>query len=129
LVIFIFLNRNPNKDLFSTEKFHSEWKAYRDNEHNYIYFQLNNIRNERNYFDSMYDFWLECFRIENTGHCNKIKMKNHLTSLMIFFILILILIIIYCLWKYFQNKRKRYLLSHRSPTATALLAYPTRVSA
>jgi TRAP-type C4-dicarboxylate transport system permease small subunit len=72
----------------------------------------------------MYNFWLECFRIENTGSCKKLPMKKkHLTSFMILFIFIFILIIIYFIWKYFQKKNR----TNRSPTA--LLPYPNRISA
>jgi hypothetical protein len=94
-----------------------------------MYFHLNNIHNEHNFFDSMYQFWLECFRIENAGGCTKqeMKMKRHLISFMLTFLCLSIILIIYFIWKYFQNKKKGHLLSRQSPTA--LLPYLNRVSA
>jgi len=122
---FLFFNRNPNKDLFPIDKSHVEWKEYTNKQHNYLYFRLNNIHNERNYFDSMYDFWLECFRIENSGHCKNMKIKRYFPSLMFLFIFIFILIIIYFIWNYLQKKKK----GHRSPTALLPYPNPNHVSA
>jgi hypothetical protein len=120
-------NRNPNKDLFPPDQYNTEWKSYQETEHNYIFFRLNNIYNEPNYFDAMYNFWLECFQIEDRGGCYKTKAKKHLTPLIVLLILLLIILIIFFIWKYSQKKKRGHLLSYRSPTA--LLSYPNRVSA
>ncbi len=125
---FLFFNRDPNKDVSSEDENLIEWKLYTDDEHNYIYFQLNNIRNERNYFDTMYNFWLENFQIENKGNCPKMKIKKHVRSWMIFLFFLFFLLMIYFIWIYFQKKKRGHLLSsNRSPTA--LIPYPNRISA
>lgn len=120
-------NRNPNNNPSFIEKLNVEWKSYTEDGHNYLFFHLNNIHNELNYFDTMYNFWLECFRIENAGGCTKMKMNKHLTSFIILFVFLLIILIIYFIWKYFQKRNRRQLSSHGSPTV--LLPYPNRVSA
>jgi hypothetical protein len=128
--ILCFFDRDPNKDFTSLDQNLIEWKSYTEHEHNYIYFQLNNIHNERNYFDTMYDFWLENFQIENTGICPKMKItkKRHMTSWMIFLFFLFFFLMIYFIWIYFQKKKRGHLLSsNRSPTA--LIPYPALVSA
>ncbi|CAF4027643.1 unnamed protein product, partial [Rotaria sp. Silwood1] len=48
---------NPNKNSSLIRDTKIQWKSYTNNEHNYMFFQLNNIHNEHNYYDSMYYFW------------------------------------------------------------------------
>jgi hypothetical protein len=89
----------------------TEWKAYTSDEHNYIFFQLNNIRNELNYFDSMYYFWLKCFQTELNGECTRelilIKMKKHLAPFLICLGSLLIFLIIYLIIHHYR-KQQRY---------------------
>lgn len=96
---------NPNKDSSATY----EWKEYTRTEHNYMIFQLNNIHTERNYFDSMYKFWLKTFQTESNGGCEfrwfRMKMKKHYG---IFFLLIFVLILIlFCMFlrKFCRNRQ------------------------
>lgn len=119
---------NPNKDFLSTETNEIEWQPYRRNEHNYMFFQLNSIRNERNYFDTMYEFWLKYFHMEKTGHCQKSWfMKNKrfmfmMNKLLMFIISLIIFFVcfmcIYFLWKYFQKKNKQQFEINCSPSAS-----------
>ena len=90
-----------------------------------MYFQLNHLRNEVNYFDSMYNFWLEIFRIEDAGACPKMKKRNQWTSVMIFLLVLTCIPMFYFIWNYFQKKKQREFLS--SPPA-ASLPYPDHVS-
>lgn len=130
-----FTSRNPNKDPLSIDPpLTVEWKAYSSNEHNYLFFQLNHIRNEVNYFDSMYQFWLECFRIEDTGLCphsyiasNRSFLSIALHILTCLLIVIVFFFILFCIWRNSQQKKRERLLSPRSPGP--LLTYPHRVSA
>lgn len=126
-LLFISFDRNPNEGSFSSQANLPEWKAYTRTEHNYMYFQLKRIRNEVNYFDSMYDFWLDIFRIEDAGACPKMKKKkkNRLTSVMMFLIVLSSIPMFYFIWKYFQKKKQREFLS--SPPA-ASLPYPDHIS-
>jgi len=103
-----------------------EWKSYTRNEHNYIFFQLNNIHNERDYFDSMYEFWLKYFQREsNGGECHiellKIKMTKHLVPFLIILSVLLIILMLYFLCKCY-HRRERY----RTPND--LLQYPSFVT-
>lgn len=123
---FIHLNRNPNNDTsFSILNSYPEWKAYTLDEHNYIFFQLNNIHNERNYFDSMYEFWLRSFQTELLGGCgNKliiIKMKRHITKFLLILSILLIILIFYFLYKCHQKKKQ-----YRTPND--LLQYPNFIT-
>ncbi|CAF0998244.1 unnamed protein product [Adineta ricciae] len=118
---------NPNKNPSSNVKPHVEWKAYTKSDHNYLYFHLNNIHNRPKYFDSMYDFWMKCFQTEQSGGCNKPKIGKYLTLLLHLLAIILILIGIWSIWKYFQLKKSGQLLAHESPSI--LIPHPNRVSA
>ncbi|UJR31465.1 hypothetical protein I4U23_018954 [Adineta vaga] len=118
---------NPNQNPSSNIEPDVEWKMYSKFEHNYLYFHLNNIHNEQNYFDSMYNFWMKCFQIEDAGGCNKPKIGRHFTSFLVLFLIIFILIMIYFIWKYFQIRKTGQLLAHGSPSI--LLPHSNRVSA
>ena len=61
----------------------------------------------------MYKFWFECFQIENKGGCNKYKIKKHLPLFLMALFSMLVLVIVYLIWKYFQKKKKENLLSLR----------------
>ncbi|CAF1024438.1 unnamed protein product [Rotaria sordida] len=118
---------DPNKGSSSMDESNIEWKPYTNNEHNYLYFGLNSIQNELNYFDKMYQFWLRCFRIESKGGCRKKKFIKHLILFMTSLIFLSILLMMYFLWTYCQKKKPGHLFSHRSPTA--LYPYPNHVLA
>lgn len=123
---FIYLFRNPNNDTSSLEfKSYPEWKAYTLNEHNYIFFQLNNIHNEPNYFDSMYNFWLKSFQTELIGGCSRkllmMKMKKHIAPfLIILFVLFIILILYFLCKRHHQKEQYR--------TQNDLLQYPNFIT-
>ncbi|CAF1056578.1 unnamed protein product [Adineta steineri] len=117
---------NPNINPSFPDKVDTEWKSYTNKNHNYLYFQLNNIHNEINYFDSMYDFWLKCFQTEDQGGCTKGKIRKHLALFLFICSSIFILTISYLIWKYFQMKKKGQLFAHESPTT--LLPHLGRVS-
>ncbi len=125
---FYHSTRNPNKDSPSSLPIinsNIQWKPYTTNEHNYLFFQLNNIHNEHNYYDSMYYFWLKCFQTELNGICNNefqlMKMKKHLAAFLIILFVLLIIVVIYFICKHFQT-RQRY----RTPTDLA--QYPNFVT-
>ncbi|UJR15213.1 hypothetical protein I4U23_002172 [Adineta vaga] len=113
---------NPNKDssLIILDS-QSEWKPYTAYEHNYMFFQLNNIRNERNYYDSMYSFWSQCFQMEFHGQCNQkyllTKMKKHVVPFIILLSGFLLIIIVYFICRHYQ-KKERY------RTSTDMQQYP-----
>ena len=96
--------RNPNRG----SKVDVEWKEYLKDEHNYMFFQLNEIRNELNYFDSMYEFWSEFFRIETSGGCETTLMKMKTKTIFFAFSLLLICLFtlgtIGCFCKYVRKK-------------------------
>jgi hypothetical protein len=103
----------------------TQWKPYTTSEHNYIFFQLNNIHNERNYFDFMYDFWLKCFQTELNGGCNReylsMKMKKYFgLFLIILFVFLFILILSFLCKHYFKKQRYR--------TSNDLLQYPNFIT-
>jgi hypothetical protein len=99
----------------------NQWKSYTANEHNYILFELNNIHNERNYFDSMYDFWLKTFQMESDGGCDHkmgfIKMKKHIVLFLILLSVLIVILILYTVYKCYQKKNR-----YRTPND--LLQYP-----
>ncbi|CAF1213357.1 unnamed protein product [Rotaria sp. Silwood1] len=118
---------DPNKNsLSSIDKSNVQWKPYKNNEHNYLYFSLKSIHIKVNYFDEMYKFWNQCFNIELKGGCSKNKIYKHIILFIILLIFILFILMILFLWKYFQKKKSRHTFSRRSPTA--LLPYPKHVS-
>lgn len=86
-----------------------EWKPYTKNEHNYMLFKLNDTHNERNYFDSMYYFWLEVFDIELNGGCYKrlilMKIKQYRKIYLIILCSLFITVALYCLCKCFRKKK------------------------
>jgi hypothetical protein len=94
-------------------------------EHNYIFFQLNNIRNELNYFDSMYYFWLKCFQTELNGECNSelilMKMKKHLIPFLILISVLLIIIIICLICRHYRKQQQ-----YRTPND--LIQYPNFIT-
>lgn len=114
---FFVAFRNPNQGA----KTNSEWREYTQEEHNYIFFQLNNIHTEYSYFDSMYDFWLKCFQTELNGRCENVyfimKMKKHFG--IFFLILLALLLIMFC---YFLRKYYRKKQHYRA--ANDLIQYP-----
>lgn len=116
---------NPNRNSISSQTNDTEWRPYSSNEHNFMFFQLNSIHNERNYFDRMYKFWTKYFHVEKSGHCQKssymTKRSMFLVSLILIFVCFLC---IYFLWKCFQKKNKRHLETNRSPSAL-IPAYPS----
>lgn len=121
-ILCIISHRNPNKESSNADIDRSDqWKSYTTDEHNYLFFQLNNIRIERNYFDSMYQFWLKIFQIESHGRCEHrlilMKMKKHLKT---FFILLasLFLISSICLLRKYCRKKERF------QTTNDLVQYP-----
>ena len=108
--------RNPNKESSNADIDRTEqWKSYTTDEHNYLFFQLNNIRIERNYFDSMYQFWLKIFQIESHGGCEHrlilMKMKKHLKTFFIFLVS-LFLISSICLLRKYCRKKERFQTSN-----------------
>lgn len=112
----------------------TQWKPFTSKEHNYLFFQLNQIRTEVNYFDSMYQFWSECFLIESTGQCIRTTFDSHRSMLKPFvhiftclLIIVVFLTIIFFIWRSCHRKKQGRLLSPRSPGP--LLTYPHRVSA
>ncbi|CAF1136483.1 unnamed protein product [Adineta ricciae] len=102
---------NPNQDssLVVTVS-QSEWKPYTASEHNYMFFELNNIRNERDYYSSMYSFWSQCFQIESTGRCTKAnlytKMKRHVVPFSILLSSLLLIILVYLICKSYYKKKQ-----------------------
>ncbi|CAF5134965.1 unnamed protein product [Rotaria sp. Silwood1] len=101
---------NPNIDSLLIKNSTIEWKPYTSNEHNYIFFQLNNIHNELNYFDSMYNFWIKFFQTELNGGCHKeliiMKIKKHIGLFLIILFVLLIFIIIYFICKRYRKNKK-----------------------
>ncbi|CAF3882499.1 unnamed protein product [Adineta steineri] len=112
---------NPNKNSSLIRDTKIQWKSYTNNEHNYMFFQLNNIHNEHNYYDSMYYFWLKCFQTELDGGCHNghfiTKMKKHLLPFFIFLSCLLIIIIICFIYAHYQRKK-------RQRTSADLQQYP-----
>lgn len=75
----------------------------------------------------MYHFWLDIFQTESQGSCQKNKFRKHIISFLIVSVFLLVILTIYLIWKYVQEKQKGHLFWRRStPT---LLPYPNRVSA
>ena len=128
IVICSCARRNPNRGSESNRTSDIRWKAYTSTEHNYMFFQLNNIRNEVDYFDSMYQFWSECFQTERNGGCQQtwMKMKKHLLP---FFLLVLalVLLLITCLICTQVRKKKRC-LSSQARLPIDQLQYPHLIS-
>ena len=104
--------RNPNGDSSSIE----QWKPYTADEHNYLFFQLNHIHTERNYFDSMYEFWLTIFRTETRGGCIHrlilVKMRQHLKIFLIVLLILLGIVSIALLRKYCRKKAQNRTRNH-----------------
>ncbi|CAF2718797.1 unnamed protein product [Rotaria sp. Silwood2] len=100
---------NPNIDSLSIMNSTIEWRPYTENEHNYIFFQLNNIHNEPNYFDSMYYFWIKFFQTELNGGCHNeltiMKKKKHVLSFVLILFVLLIIIIIYFIYKRYRKTK------------------------
>ena len=124
------LARNPNRGSVSDRTSDTQWKNYTSAEHNYMFFQLNDIRNEPNYFDSMYQFWSDCFQTEKNGGCQQapwMKMKRHLLPFLLI-VLVLVLLLITCLvCQQVQKKKKRY-LSSQARLPIDQLQYPHLIS-
>jgi hypothetical protein len=127
----IVILSNPNKGALFFETPSEEWQPYTAQEHNFLFFQLNQIRNERNYFDAMHRFWFEWYRIEQTGVCRVPRLsssvKKHLRLVLVLFLILLGCFVVYLIWKYMQQRKKGRLLSPRSPAP--LLSHPRRISA
>jgi len=72
---------------------------------------LNHIHTERNYFDSMYEFWLKTFQTESNGGCDsrllKIKMNKYY-GFIVLFVFVLIFILFCWLLRRFYRNRQRY---------------------
>ena len=103
-----YLCRNPNNNSGSIINSNIQWKPYTAIERNYIFFELNNIHNVRNYFDSMYDFWLECFQAELNGGCSNnlvMRIKKYLISYLIILLVLSFIIFIYVIYEYYRKKR------------------------
>ncbi|CAF1293392.1 unnamed protein product [Rotaria magnacalcarata] len=106
---------DPNKGSFYIDTSNIQWKPYTTYEHSYLYFHMNSIHLEYNYFDEMYNFWLGCFQIESRGNCQKVKIRQYFISFIILFIFLLTLIMLFILWKYCQKKKAGLLFSRRPP--------------
>lgn len=120
------MNRNRQKVFFEFSRFSdpngkeksrsnvdTTWKNFRHDEHNYIVFELNEIRNEKNYFDSMYEFWSRAFQIERNGGCktNSKQLKDFLFPILIFVSILILATISLLIFKSFEkidfNRRSR----------------------
>ena len=79
--------------------------------------QLNHNHLERNYFDSMYDFWLERFQQEAHERCpwRSMKQRIYLIPLLLLgFGGLLLVALVYFSCTYLRHRQRRYVLTRRS---------------
>ena len=128
--LFCLSFRNPNRGSFAKSLLPAQWQPYRANEHNYLYFQMKKFRTEPNYFDSMFQFWTECFQIENEGGCrksfsiNKSMGVRYFRTLAIVLSVLFGLLLFYFLGKYIQHRRKANDYFHPSLVPSYLILIP-----